>query len=133
MNAADLISQYIKLRDYKEKRTKEFEAEMKPYADAMAAIANAGNAMLVAQSGGDEGKANIVTPAGTMYRSRWTAVKIADRDTFMGFVGSNFNDNQKFLTAAVSKKEIEEYIDVYKAIPPGLDVARGYNTLFKRS
>ena len=133
MNATDLIAQYIKLRDYKEKRTKEFEAEMKPYTDAMATIANAGGAMLIAQSGGNEGKANIVTPVGTMYRSRWTAVKIADSDTFMSFIGSNFNDNKKFLTAAVSKKEIEEYIEVNNAVPPGLDVARGYNTLFKRS
>jgi|GEM_PF-4273154 len=131
MNASDLIARYIQLRDYVAKRTAEHVEELKPYRVAMEAIENAGSAMLIAQ-GGEEGKANIATPAGTMFRKRWTAIKIADRPTFMSFIGADFNNRQKFLTAAVTKSEVEEYIEIEKAVPPGLDITRGYDTHFNK-
>jgi len=131
MNAVDLIAQYIKLRDYVAKRSAEHTDELAPYKEAMTAIENAGGAMLIAQ-GGEEGKANIATPAGTMFRKRWTSIKIADRATFMAFIGADFNNRQKFLTAAVTKTEVEEYIEIEKAVPPGLDIQRGYSTNFNK-
>ena len=131
MNAAELIAQYIKLRDYVAKRSAEHAAELAPYRAGMEAIENEGAAMLIAQ-GGEEGKANIATPAGTMFRRRWTAIKIADRPTFFAFIGADFLNRQKFLTAAVSKTEVEEYIETEKAIPPGLDIQRGYSTNFNK-
>ena len=129
MNADQLIAQYIKLRGYVEKRSKEHAAELKPYMDAMAAIENAGSAMLVAQ-GGEEGKANIVTPSGTMYRKRWTSIRVADREAWMGFIVEDWENRERFLTTAVTKKEIEDFIEQYQTKPPGIDVSRGYNTLF---
>lgn len=131
MNAHQLIEQYIKLRDHIEKRAKVHAEELAPYQAALKAIEDAGSAMLIAQ-GGDEGKANIVTPAGTMYRKRWTSIKMADRPTFMAFVGGDFTHRQNFLTAAVTKSEVEEWIEMQKSVPPGLDIARGYSTLFNR-
>ena len=131
-NATELIGQYIKLRDYVAKRSAEHADELKPYNDAMQAIENAGSALLIESSGGDEGKANIVTPAGTMYRKRWTQIKMADRPTFMAFIGNDFAHRQNFLTSAVTKSEVEEFIEMTKAVPPGLDIARGYNTLFNK-
>lgn len=131
MNANELIARYIELRDYIEKRSKAHAEELAPYQAALKTIEDTGSAMLVAQ-GGDEGKANIVTPAGTMYRKRWTSIKMADRAMFMDFVGEVFESRQKFLTAAVTKSEIEEWIETQKSIPPGLDIARGYSTLFNR-
>lgn len=130
MNAQDLIARYIQLRAHVAKRSAEHAEELAPYIAGMKAIENAGGAMLVEQSGGDEGKANIVTPAGTMYRKRWTSIKMADRATFFQFIGDDWKDHQKFLTAAVTKSEVEEYIETEKAVPPGLDISRGYNTLF---
>jgi hypothetical protein len=131
MNADQLISQYIKLRDHIAKRAAEHAAELKPYNDAMAAIEAAGSDMLIKQ-GGEEGKANIVTPSGTMYRKRWTSIKMADRPAFMTFVTSDWNARQSFLTSAVTKSEVEEFIEREKAVPPGLDIARGYSTLFNK-
>lgn len=130
MNAQEIIANYITLRNYLAKRSAEHEAELAPVRAAMAKYEADGSALLIEASGGDEGKANIVTPAGTMYRKRWTQIKMADRPTFMAFVGHDWAGRQKFLTAAVSKKEIEEYIEIENAIPPGLDIARGYSTLF---
>lgn len=131
-NATDLIGQYIKLRDFVAKRSAEHAEELAPYTAAMAAIENAASQLLIEASGGDEGKANIVTPAGTVYRKRWTQIKMADRPTFMAFVGSDFAHRQNFLTAAVTKSEVEEWIEMQKSVPPGLDIARGYNTLFNK-
>lgn len=131
MNADQLIAQYIKLRDHIAKRSAEHSAELKPYNDALAAIEAAGSAMLIAH-GGDEGKANIVTPSGTMYRKRWTSIKMADRPAFMTFVTSDWTARQAFLTSAVTKSEVEDFIEREKAVPPGLDIARGYSTLFNR-
>lgn len=132
VNATDLIAQYIKLRDFVEKRSKEHAAELAPYMEGMKTIEAAGSAMLIESSGGDEGKANIVTPAGTMYRKRWTSIKMADRPTFFQFVAGDWAARQNFLTSAVTKSEVEEFIEREKAIPPGLDIARGYNTLFNK-
>ena len=67
-----------------------------------------------------------------MYRKRWTQVKMADRATFMAFVGGDFTHRQAFLTAAVTKSEVEDFIEMNKMVPPGLDITRGYNTLFNR-
>ena len=132
MNAQDLIAQYIKLRDYVAKRSAEHAAELEPYQKAMATIEGAGSAMLIEASGGDEGKANIVTPAGTMYRKRWTSIKMADRASFMQFVASDWPARQSFLTSAVTKSEVEDFIEREKVVPPGLDIARGYHTLFNK-
>ncbi len=132
MNATDLIARYIQLRDFVTRRSAEHAEELKPYAEAMAAIEAAGSALLIEASGGDEGKANIVTPAGTMYRKRWTAIKMADRPTFMAFVGGDFAHRQNFLTSAVTKSEVEDWIEMQKCVPPGLDISRGYNTLFNK-
>lgn len=129
MNANDLIAQYIKLRNYVEKRSKEHAAELQPYNDAMAAIENAGSAMLIEQ-GGDEGKANIVTPAGTMYRKRWTSIKVASREDWMNFIVEDWENRERFLTTAVTKKEVEDFIEQYQSKPPGIDISRGYNILF---
>lgn len=131
MNANELIAQYIKLRDHIETRSKEHAVELAPYQAGLKAIEDAGAAMLLAQ-GGDEGKANIVTPAGTMYRKRWTSIKCADRPAFMSFVGADFNYRQQFLTSAVTKSEVEDFIEREHHAPPGLDITRGYNTLFNR-
>ena len=131
MNAAELIGRYIALRDYVAKRAAEHAEELKPYPEAMNAIDAAGSAMLLEQ-GGEEGKANIATLAGTMFRKRWTAMKVADRPMFFDFVAADWTARERFLTSAVAKKEVEEWIEVEKAVPPGLDISRGYSTLFNK-
>lgn len=132
MNANDLIGQYIKLRDFVEARVKVHAAELAPYQEAMKTIENATSALLIESAGSDEGKANIVTPNGTAYRKRWTSIKMADRPAFMDFVTSDWDARQAFLTSAVTKTEVEDFIEREKAIPPGLDISRGYSTLFNR-
>jgi hypothetical protein len=131
MNAVDLIGQYIKLRDFIERRAAEHAKELEPYQQGMEAIKNMCSAMLVEQ-GGEEGKSNIATPAGTVYRKKWTSIKVADRPTWMHFVTQDWDDRNRFVTAAVAKKEIEEFIEINKIVPPGLDLSSGYETYFNK-
>lgn len=132
MNANELIGQYLKLRDHVARRSAEHSEELAPYTAAMKTIEDAVSGLLIEASGGDEGKANIVTPAGTAYRKRWTSIKMASRADFMAFVTSDWSARQSFLTSAVTKSEVEDFIEREKAIPPGLDIARGYSTLFNK-
>lgn len=127
MNTGELIKKFIELRDFKEARTKQFEADLKPYTDAMAAIENAVSAQII-EMGGE----SIKTEHGTAYRTTVMAVKMADRETFMRFVGADFTERQKFLTSAVTKDEVKEYIELNKAKPPGLDIAEIHKTNFRR-
>jgi hypothetical protein len=131
MNATQLIEQYIKLRDYVAKRSAEHAEELAPYAEAMKAIENKCGALLVEQ-GGEEGKANIATPAGTVFRKRWTSIKVISRPDWMAFIASDWDARQKFLTAAVAKTEVEEWIETHKQKPPGVDIDRGYNIQFNK-
>lgn len=130
MNADEIIGNYILLRNWIAKRSAEHAEELRPANEAMAKYEAMGAALLVESSGAEEGKANIVTPHGTMFRKRWTSITCADRPTFFSFVAGDWEARNKFLTSAVTKKEIEEWIEVEKAVPPGLNVARGYSVQF---
>jgi hypothetical protein len=128
MNATDLIAQYIKLRDHIALREVAHAEELAPYRAGMTSINNAITALLIETSGSDEGKANIATPAGTAFRKSWTSVKVASRPDFFAFVTSDWTARQSFLTSAVTKSEVLDFIEREKAKPPGIDITKGYDT-----
>lgn len=126
MNTGELIKKFIELRDFKEARTKAFEAEMAPYTKAMDTIANT-----VGQQITELGGESIKTEFGTAYHSEILSVKVANREEFMRFV---FDDQrEEFLTSAVSKEAVKDWIDKYQALPPGIDVTKILKTNFRRS
>jgi hypothetical protein len=126
MNTGDMIKRYIELRDYKEARTKAFEEEMKPYTAAMATIEGA-----VSQQITDLGGESIKTEHGTAYHSEIMSVKVASREEFMRFVMED--QREEFLTSAVSKEAVRDWIEKYQALPPGVDVTKILKTNFRRS
>lgn len=132
MNATELIARYIKLGDHIDKRSKVHSEELAPYHAARTAINNELSRLLIETSGTDEGKANIATPAGTAFRKSWTSVKVADRPTFFTFVTADWDARQCFLTSAVTKSEVIDFIEREKAKPPGIDITKGYETHVNR-
>ena len=124
---ADLIGRYIKLRNFIDAESKAFKEKMKPYDDAMTTIENHMTAELIKQSGND-GKASIATPQGTCFRKLTTSVKMADREQFMDFVFDGRREG--FLTNHVSKDAVTEYLEQFKSIPPGIDIATFYTVQF---
>ena len=128
MTTGDLIKRFIELRDYKEAATRAFEETMKPYTEAMKTIEDRVTADILA-CGGE----SIKTEHGTAYRTQVMAVKMADREAFMDFVNEDWVNRNGFLTSAVTKEMVKEYLEEHNQKPPGLDVAYVLKTNFRRA
>jgi hypothetical protein len=116
---ADCIGQYIKLRNYIAAKQKAFDEELAPYQAAMTAIENVMLGELNKIGTGEGDKASIATPQGTCFRKRLLSVKVADREEFMDFLFDGRREG--FITNAVSKEAVTEYMDQFKSTPPGID------------
>lgn len=128
MNTGEMIQQYIKLRDYVEAQTKAFEETMKPYKAGMATIENAVSQQII-ELGGE----SIKTEFGTAYRSTTLAVKMADRQAFMEFVTQDWGEREAFLTSAVTKDVVKDWLEQNNSKPPGLDISYIHKTNFRRA
>lgn len=126
---ADCIGQYIKLRNFIAARQEAFDAEMKPYHDAMKALEDWGAGILNSLAGDDDAKASLATTQGTMYRKKTLSLKVADREKWFEFVFSDF-DHARYLTAAVSKDEVQQYMEKFQCAPPGIETTWVRKTLF---
>jgi hypothetical protein len=125
---ADCIGQYIKLRNFIAAKQEAFDKEMEPYHAAMKALEDWGGGVLNQMAGDDDAKASLATPQGTMYRKKTLSIKVADREAWMDFIFDGRREG--FLTAAVSKEAVVEYMDQFKAVPPGVETAWIRKTLF---
>ena len=128
MNTGEMIQQFIKLRDYVESQTKAFEETMKPYKAGMAAIEGAVSQQIL-ELGGE----SIKTEFGMAYRTEVLAVKVADRETFFQFIVDDWGERSAFLTSAVTKETVKDWMEQNNALPPGLNVTKIYKTNFRRS
>ena len=128
MDTGELIQKYIALRDHVEAQTRVFEESLKPYKDGMKTIEDRVTADILA-CGGE----SIKTKHGTAYRTQVMAVKMADREAFMDFVQEDWVNRNGFLTSAVTKEMVKEYLEEHNAKPPGLDIAFVNKTNFRRS
>jgi hypothetical protein len=124
-----LIGKYIAMRNYVDAQEAELKARLKPYADAMETIENHFVGVLAEQAKSDpEGKSSIATPMGTVFRKRYVSIKVSDREAWMDFIFDGRREG--FITAHVAKDAVTEYIEQFKAVPPGLDVTPGFNVQF---
>ena len=127
MNVADMIGQYIQCRDWIEASDKAHAESQKTVRERMTLLEAA-----VAEKINELGGESVKTEQGTAYRSTLMATKVADRDTFMRFVFDGKREN--FLTSAVSKDAVKEYLEENNGqLPPGIDVTYIFKTNFRRS
>lgn len=131
MTDEQLIAQFIKLRNHVNEQTKLFEGTIEPYKAGMKSIEDAMSAKLSAIAPDLEGKASIATGSGTVFRKKEMAVSIADRDAWFGFIGGDFEANKRFLTTAVTKSEVQEFINEKQQLPPGLNATFIFKTQFR--
>ena len=125
-SAAKLIGEYIRLRDSVTKLTERHEKQVRPYKDSMSLIEN----LLGEEINKLEGQA-IKTPKGTAYRSITNSYKVADRDVWLNWVFET--GNRDMLTAHVAKEALNEFMDVNKSLPPGLNLTQIFNIRVKRN
>lgn len=132
---ADIIGQYIKIRDFIDKKSTEFEETLKPYKDAMTALEGTMSQRLIERKGN-----SVTTESGIAYRSAIMSAKVADSNVFFDWV---FKDNRRgFITIAVTKDAVKEYMEAGKVIengkektgppPPGIDVTWIFKTNFRK-
>ena len=127
MDTGQMIAQYLKLRDKKEALTKDFEASLKPYNEALQAIEGAVTLEL-----DNLGIDNIkVQGVGTAFRKKTVSAKVADREMFFDFVFDGRREN--FLTSHVAKEAVEEYIEANNTPPPGVDITTIMKTQFRKA
>lgn len=126
LTTADLIGQYIRLRAKVAQMTEEFDAKLAPYKNAMK-ILEATVGAQIEQLGGE----SIKTEQGTAYRSTVLAVKMVDRVAFLNFVFENRADS--YLTSAVAKEPVKEYLETNQTPPPGLEVTFVHNINFRKA
>ncbi len=131
MTDEQMIAKFIELRNYVDAKTKAFEETMAPYKGGMKTLEDAMSAKLNAIAPDKDGKASIATGSGTVFRKKELALSIADRDVWFAFIGEDFDANRRFLTTAVTKSEVQEFIDTNKQLPPGLNASYIYKTQFR--
>lgn len=123
---SDIIKRRIQLRDFVEREQAAFDARLKPYFDAATALENAALEKLNL-----EGEDSVKTEFGTVYKTRLLTTKVVDRDAFMGFVVEN--EAYNFLTSAVSKEAVKEYMEAHQSAPPGVDTSTIVKVNFRRA
>lgn len=130
MTPADLIRQYIALRDKVEKLNTAHEAVLKPYADAMVAIEGA-----MQQHLNDNNLDNVKSEFGTAFKKTGTRVRVADRGAFNDFIERLMREDEHALdwfTNAVSKEKVVEYAKEKGCAPSGVDITYITDVQFNR-
>lgn len=110
----ELVEQYIKMRDAKDKAKAKFTEKMAPLEEAMTKI----EALLLQQFAA-LGVSSVTTPHGTAFKSTRTSATVADWDLCLDFVKSK--ELWQLLERRVSKQAVEEYKQEHSDLPPGVN------------
>jgi hypothetical protein len=126
MDAEQIISKYIEIRDFKKREADAFAERMKPYDQALQTLAGAA-ALLAKQTGQSALKAN----SGTAFPTTQLRVKNADREKFLDWVFQN--NAREFLTAHVSKEAVKQYLEDSDVPPPGIEIETSIEWQFRKA
>lgn len=126
MTDAELIAQYIKLRDFVQAQEKVLEETLKPYKVGMETIANAMLARL-----NEQDTQSVKTTSGTAYISTVVSAKVIDRDAFINYV--MLHKAYGLLTSNVAKDAVKDFIEENGANPPGVETTQLAKCLFRRA
>ncbi len=108
-----VVAKYLEIRNAKAALVAKHEAQLKPFNEAMAKLADLMLARL-----NERGADNTKTPVGTAYKSRQVSCTMADRDAFLNYVQEHAA--WSLVTNHVSKEAVSEIIDLTGSPPPGV-------------
>lgn len=114
MKINELVDKYVKLRDAKAAKKKEYDTELAKYDTAMEKI----EAILLKHFE-ETGADSVKTEQGTAYRSSRTSATVADWDSFLGHVREH--EAWEMLEHRANKKAVEEYKAANEDLPPGVN------------
>jgi glycine betaine/choline ABC-type transport system substrate-binding protein len=110
----DMIAKHRELKVMVEAAQEAFDAEWKPYRDAMTALQTACGAELQRQN-----LQNFKSDDGTAYLKHGDSVTVNNREDFVKFVLDGHLD---FLDARVLKDPVRAWTDEHSAPPPGVKI-----------
>ena len=125
MKISDLVAAYIKARDKEAAIKAEYEAKKAPVEDLRKKI----EAKLLGVMN-ESGMESIRTEFGTAYKSVRASCSVADWDEFFNFVQRD--EAWHMLEHRASKTAVEQYRDVEKRLPPGLNWSETLIVNFRR-
>lgn len=126
---AQLVKKYLDFKSLVASRKEAFEVELKPYVEGMATIENEFLRRL-----DERGADNTKTEAGTAYKSTLLNVKVVDRDAFMKYVSTYWNNGgSDMLIVSATKDAVKQYIETNKTQPPGIETSQFIRINIRRS
>ena len=126
---AQLVEKYLEFKALVASRKEAFEAELKPYVDGMSTIENEFLRRL-----DERGADNTKTEAGTAYKSTLLNVKVVDRDAFMKYVSTYYNQGgSDMLIVSAAKDAVKQYVETNKVDPPGVETSQFVRVNIRRS
>lgn len=127
LDTAKAVKAYVRLRDFRAAKKKEFEAQDAILKAKQEAIGNALLSFLNASKGDSHG-----TEHGTFYRQEKIIPTGADWEAFYRWVKEH--DAFDFLERRIKATSIKEHMETHDgAIPPGVSVYREYEIRVRRS
>jgi len=126
MQINDVIGAYIALRDKKEAVEKQHKAELAPINEQIEKLGAWLQKQLL-----DQQLENFRGAAGTAFLQSTTSCRVQDFDAFLEWVKQN--GAWAFLEKRASKTVVQDYIESYKEVPPGLEVQQAVEVRVRRS
>lgn len=123
---AQLIEQYLKIRQLKAEMAERHKAELAPLDGAMDTIEGVMSARLI-----ERGANNSKTDAGTAYRSRVVKYKVVDQNAFREYLLATGNWDQANLSTL--KEGMDTYVETNGTLPPGTDATAIESTNFRKA
>lgn len=113
-NAEQIISTYIRIREFIGREEAALEEKLKPYRQALVDLEN-GAALLAKKTG----QTSLKALSGTAYASTNSRVRVEDRTAFHEFVFATHADH--FLTSHVVKEAVDDWQEKHGGqLPPGI-------------
>ena len=126
MKIDDVIAAYLTLRKRKEETAARHKEEMAPINDQMHKCA-----AWIQQQLQNQGLTNMKSESGIAFLQTDTTVSVKDWDATFEWIKSN--NHWQFLERRVSKSVVQDYIEAYKEVPPGVSVTSEISAHIRKS
>jgi hypothetical protein len=126
MTPADMVSNYIKLRDFKKNADDEYKKSMEKVNLAMEKLE--GELLRHLNETGGEA---LKSPAGTVYKSMQTSASVKDPAAFKKWLLET--DEWEAIDLKANKTYVKEYAEEHGAVPPGVNFTQVQTVGVRRS
>lgn len=126
MSPADMVSNYIKLRDFKKKADDEYKKSMEKVNLAMEKLEGE-----LLRHLNDTGGDSLKCADGTVYKSMQTSASVKDPDAFKKWLLET--EEWEALDLKANKTYVKEYADEHGVVPPGVNFTQMQTVGVRRS